>query len=65
MSLPDPRIPKNVLEKPDKPEAAIDAYIGAASQAQFPLSGSLDEAGIDQLVSRLTEEIAAFLEKKK
>ena len=69
MSLPDPRIAKDRSAEPGKlkavPEAAIDAYIGAAYPAQFPLSGGLDAAEMDQLVSRLTEEVAAFLEKNR
>ncbi len=73
MSLPDPRITKDKAAEPGKlkaaPEAAIgaaaDACIGAASPAQSPLSGDLDAAEMDQLVSRLTKEVAAFLEKNK
>jgi L-fuculose-phosphate aldolase len=65
MSLPDARYPKIAAVEPDKLEAAIDACIGAASASQTPLSGGLDAAEMDQLVRRLTEEIAAFLEKKR
>lgn len=73
MSLPDPRITKDKAAEPGKlkaaPEAAIgaaiDACIGADSPAQSPLSGDLDAAEMDQLVSRLTKEVAAFLEKNK
>jgi L-fuculose-phosphate aldolase len=61
MSLPDARFARD-KEQPDKLEAAVDAYIGAVSGPEFPLS-DLDAGEIDALVSRLTKEIAAFLEK--
>ena len=65
MSLPDPRYAKTTAVEPDKLEAAIDAYIGAAPPTEFPMSGSQDAAEMDRLVSRLTGEIAAFLEKSR
>lgn len=65
MSLPDKRYPKTSAAVPDKLEAAIDGFTGAASSAQLPVSGSLDAAGMDLLVSRITNEIAVFLEKNR
>jgi len=64
MSLPDPRSASDKDEEPDKLAAAIDSYIGAASGPESPLSG-LDTGEIDELVSRLSKEIAAFLEKSR
>jgi L-fuculose-phosphate aldolase len=63
MSLPDPRITTETAAEPDQLEAAIDAYIGAAAPAQLPLSRDQDAAELDRLVSCLTEQVAAFLEK--
>lgn len=69
MSLPDPRIAHDPAAGSRKlkadPEAAIDASTGAVSAAQFSTSGGLDPAEMDQLVSRLTVEVAAFLEKNR
>lgn len=65
MSLPDPRIVTEEATEPDNLEAAIDAYIGAAVPAQFPGSCGQDAAEMDKLVSRLTEEVAAFLDKNR
>jgi L-fuculose-phosphate aldolase len=64
MSLPDLRYAKVKAVEPAKLEAAVDAYIGAASGPESPLNG-LDGAKMDQLVHRLTQEIAAFLEKSR
>ena len=65
MSLPDARIAKDTAAEPDRLEAAIDAYIGAPAPAHFPPSGGEDNAEIDELVSRMTEQVAAFLEKNR
>ena len=62
MSLPDLRIARDAAAEPERLDAAVDAYIGAASPPGFPLS-ALDAGEIDALVSRLTKEIADFLEK--
>jgi len=64
MSLPDSRFALDKKEEPDKLEAAVAARIGAASGPESPLSG-LDTGEIDELVSRLSKEIAAFLEKNR
>lgn len=61
MSLPDARFVTEAAAEPDKLDAAVDAYIGAAASAQT--AGQQDLAGMDKLVSRLTEEVVAFLEK--
>ena len=65
MSLPDTRYAKITAVEPDKLEAAIDAYIGVVPPAEFPMSGGQNAAEMDQLVHRLTGEIAAFLEKAR
>jgi L-fuculose-phosphate aldolase len=65
MSLPDPRIAKEPAAAPDKLETAVNAYIGAASPSKSSLSGGLAAAEMDRLVRRLTEEVAAFLEKNR
>ena len=64
MSLPDPRFAPDKQEEPDQLEAAVDAHIGAASGPESPMSG-LNTGEIDELVSRLSKEIAAFLEKSR
>ena len=58
MSLPDPR------NAPEKTKTA-DRLAGTAVPAQIPVSTPLDAAETDRLVSRLTEEIAAFLQKSR
>lgn len=61
MSLPDARLATEAAAEPDKLEAAVDAYIGAEASAQ--IEGMRDLAGMDKLVSRLTEQVVTFLEK--
>jgi L-fuculose-phosphate aldolase len=57
MSLPDPRIARDTAAEPGKPEPTTPAqYVGG---------GGLDGAETDKLVSRLTEQVAAFLEKNR
>lgn len=65
MSLPDPRYAKIPSLEPDKLEAAVDAHAGSASPTQLPSSSGMAAEEMDQLVSRLTKEIAAFLEKNR
>lgn len=60
MGLPDARFVEEEKAEPDKLEEAINTYIGAAP-AQF--SGEQDPAELDKLVSRMTEQVVAFLEK--
>ena len=65
MSLPDSRYSKVEAAEPDKLEAAINAYIGVATPAQLSTSDDWNATEMDQLVRRLTGEIADFLEKNK
>ncbi len=64
MSLPDARYGP-AAEEPERLEEAVNEYIGAAALAEF--SGSAEQNGteMDTLVSRLTEQVAAFLEKNR
>jgi L-fuculose-phosphate aldolase len=65
MSLPDPRYAKVKVVEPEKLEATINAYIGAATPEQLPSKSNLDASEMDQIVRHLSLEIAAFLEKKR
>jgi L-fuculose-phosphate aldolase len=63
MGLPDARFATEATTEPDKLEATIEAYIGAAAPTQFRGNGRQDSAEMDRLVSHLTEQVVAFLEK--
>jgi L-fuculose-phosphate aldolase len=63
MDLPDARFAADAAAGAEKMEAAIDAYIGSAAPPQLNGSSGTDSAEMNSLVSLLTEQVVAFLEK--
>ena len=64
MGLPDARFATEAAE-PNNLQAAVDAYLGAASPAQLPGSGKQNSAELDRLVGLVTEQVVSYLEKEK
>lgn len=65
MSLPDARLAAQQRQETETREDVVSAYIGASSSSQSDPIGERSTAEMDALVSRLTEQVAAFLEQNR